>query len=218
MTSENCLLCENPTIVGSSFCASCLAQPADVASDADPVLAMSHVPVDEEPVAALAKAPVAVSSAPPVTFAEPPAADPFAAAQTAWVTAPAAPIALTEYPKFDHISVPGNAAQSTAPQPFVPIVPVQPTAALMGVGTSPKSKLLAGLLGIFLGGLGLHNFYLGNTKRGLTQLLVTLIASAIGFGFVSAIVSIWGLIEGISILTAKPGSQYSVDGNGLPLN
>ena len=25
----------------------------------------------------------------------------------------------------------------------------------------PKSKLVAGLLGIFLGGLGIHNFYLG---------------------------------------------------------
>ena len=37
-----------------------------------------------------------------------------------------------------------------------------------------KSKLAAGLLGIFLGGLGVHNFYLGFTKRALIQLLVSL--------------------------------------------
>lgn len=36
-----------------------------------------------------------------------------------------------------------------------------------------KSKLAAGLLGIFLGGLGVHNFYLGFTKRALIQLLVS---------------------------------------------
>ena len=35
-----------------------------------------------------------------------------------------------------------------------------------------KSKLAAGLLGIFLGYLGVHNFYLGYAGRGLVQLLV----------------------------------------------
>src|SRR4051812_46183708 len=32
-----------------------------------------------------------------------------------------------------------------------------------------KSRLAAGLLGVFLGGLGIHNFYLGKTNRGLIQ-------------------------------------------------
>lgn len=216
MTDQTCLLCDNPAIVGSSFCTSCLAEPADVAA-ADPVIAMSSVPVDEEPVPALAVAPISANSAPPVTFAEPPTADPFAAAQTAWVTKPAAPIALTEYPKFDHISLPSNSAQPNGVTPVIPIAPVRPTAELMGVGTSNKSKLVAGLLGIFFGGIGLHNFYLGRTKRGLTQLLVTVFASALSLGLASAAVSIWGLVEGISILLAKPGSQYYVDGNGRPL-
>lgn len=39
---------------------------------------------------------------------------------------------------------------------------------------SDKSKLAAGLLGLFLGGYGVHNFYLGNTKRAVIQLLLTI--------------------------------------------
>jgi TM2 domain-containing membrane protein YozV len=54
-------------------------------------------------------------------------------------------------------------------------------------------KLISGLLGIFLGGLGVHKFYLGYTKEGVIQLVVTMVTC--GFG------SILGLIEGILYLT-----------------
>ena len=33
-----------------------------------------------------------------------------------------------------------------------------------------KSKLIAGLLGIFLGGLGIHDFYLGNTQKAIIHM------------------------------------------------
>lgn len=36
---------------------------------------------------------------------------------------------------------------------------------------SGKSKIAAGLLGIFLGTYGVHNFYLGYTKRAVVQLM-----------------------------------------------
>ena len=67
-----------------------------------------------------------------------------------------------------------------------------------------KSKLIAGLLGIFLGGLGVHNFYLGYTGKGVAQLLLSL---CFGIG------AIWGLVEGIMILCGK----INVDANGNPL-
>ncbi|MFN7342872.1 MAG: TM2 domain-containing protein, partial [bacterium] len=54
-------------------------------------------------------------------------------------------------------------------------------------------KLIAGLLGILLGGLGIHKFYLGYTKEGIIQIVVTIVTC--GFG------SIVGLIEGILYLT-----------------
>lgn len=54
-------------------------------------------------------------------------------------------------------------------------------------------KLIAGLLGILLGGLGIHKFYLGYTKEGIIQLVVSFVTCGIG--------SILGLIEGILYLT-----------------
>ena len=36
-----------------------------------------------------------------------------------------------------------------------------------------KSKLAGGLLGIFLGSLGVHNFYLGYTTKAVIQLVLT---------------------------------------------
>jgi len=68
-----------------------------------------------------------------------------------------------------------------------------------------KSKLVAGLLGILLGGIGVHNFYLGNTTRGIIQIIVTFVTCGIG--------SLWGLIEGILILCGN----INTDANGNPL-
>ncbi len=62
-----------------------------------------------------------------------------------------------------------------------------------------KSKMAAGLLGIFLGSFGVHNFYLGYTGKAVAQLLITVLTCGIG----AAISSIWGLIEGILILTGS---------------
>jgi hypothetical protein len=56
---------------------------------------------------------------------------------------------------------------------------------------SPKSKLVAGLLGIFLGGYGVHRFYLGYTGMGLIML------------FTCGGCGIWSLIDAIMILTGK---------------
>lgn len=72
-----------------------------------------------------------------------------------------------------------------------------------------KSKIAAGLLGIFLGSLGVHNFYLGYTGKAVAQLLISILSC----GMLSFASAIWGLIEGILILTGS----ITVDGNGNPL-
>lgn len=68
-----------------------------------------------------------------------------------------------------------------------------------------KSKLAAGLLGIFLGGFGIHRFYLGYVGIGIVQIIVTLIT--FGFG------ALWGFIEGILILAGG----MDKDAQGRPL-
>jgi len=72
-----------------------------------------------------------------------------------------------------------------------------------------KSKIAAGLLGIFLGCFGVHNFYLGYTGKAVGQLLLTLLSCGI-FSFVSGV---WGLIEGILILTGSINED--AEGNRL---
>ena len=72
-----------------------------------------------------------------------------------------------------------------------------------------KSKIAAGLLGIFLGAFGVHNFYLGYTGKAIAQLLITILSC----GVLSFVSGVWGLIEGILILTGS----ISVDGNGNEL-
>ena len=72
-----------------------------------------------------------------------------------------------------------------------------------------KSRMAAGILGLLLGGLGIHNFYLGYTGKGLAQLLITVLS----FGLLAFVSGIWGLIEGIMILTDK---NY-LDADGFPL-
>ncbi|MCG8408069.1 MAG: TM2 domain-containing protein [Phycisphaerales bacterium] len=98
-----------------------------------------------------------------------------------------------------------------APIPKVPQIPTAPGAAppptspaAFAYGAKPvsaKSKLVAGLLGIFLGGFGVHRFYLGHIGIGIIQILVTLVSC--GWG------SIWGLVEGIICLC---GGMRDADG------
>ncbi|NLZ82461.1 MAG: zinc ribbon domain-containing protein [Clostridiales bacterium] len=76
-----------------------------------------------------------------------------------------------------------------------------------------KCGVAAGLLGIFLGGLGIHNFYLGYQKKALIQLLVCIIGGVLTCGIAAVAIEIWGLIEGIMILSGN----ISVDGKGIPL-
>lgn len=72
-----------------------------------------------------------------------------------------------------------------------------------------KSKITAGILGIFLGCYGVHNFYLGYNGKAIAQLLITLLSLFL-LSWVSAI---WGLIEGILILTGNIKKDAS--GNDL---
>jgi TM2 domain-containing membrane protein YozV len=78
-----------------------------------------------------------------------------------------------------------------------------------------KSKMLAGILGILIGGLGIHRFYLGYYAIGLAQVAVTVVFIIIGKMFgVPQVGWLWGLAEGILILT---GNYITTDSKGNPL-
>lgn len=68
-------------------------------------------------------------------------------------------------------------------------------------GGGADKKLISGLLGILLGSLGIHKFYLGYQKEGIIMLVVTLVAGGLTCGAGAGIMGIVGLIEGILYLT-----------------
>ena len=68
-----------------------------------------------------------------------------------------------------------------------------------------KSKVVAGLLSIFLGFFGAGRFYLGYTGLGIAQLIVSVATGGIG--------ALWGVIDGILILTGS----VKTDAKNVPL-
>ncbi|HAT19218.1 MAG TPA: hypothetical protein DCS85_03590 [Verrucomicrobiales bacterium] len=88
-------------------------------------------------------------------------------------------------------------AVSTPSEDTPPPPPEAPPAlaAVPASGQLPGAdkKVLAGILGIILGGFGVHKFILGYTQEGIIQIVITLVTCGAG--------SIVGLIEGIIYLT-----------------
>lgn len=85
------------------------------------------------------------------------------------------------------------------------------------VPANAKSKVAAGLLAIFLGNFGVHNFYLGYTGKAVTQLVISIIGIPLCCIVIGALmilaIWVWALIEGIMILTGS----INTDADGNPL-
>jgi TM2 domain-containing membrane protein YozV len=60
-----------------------------------------------------------------------------------------------------------------------------------GMGDRGKNKVVAGVLALLLGWLGVHHFYLGSTGAGIIDLLLSCF---VGFGWVVA------AVEGVMLL------------------
>lgn len=63
-----------------------------------------------------------------------------------------------------------------------------------------NKKVLAGVMGILFGGLGVHKFILGYTTEGIIQLVITIVTCGIA--------SLIGFIEGIIYLTKSDEEFY----------
>jgi TM2 domain-containing membrane protein YozV len=65
------------------------------------------------------------------------------------------------------------------------------------IQTQGSKRMLAGLMGIFLGGLGLHKFVLGYYKEGFIMMAITIFTCCSGL----IITGLIGLVEGIIYLS-----------------
>jgi TM2 domain-containing membrane protein YozV len=76
------------------------------------------------------------------------------------------------------------------------------------IGDSPnkRKRVVYVLFAVFLGLLGIHNFYAGRKGPALTQLLVTLL---IGWTVIPLLViSIWVLVEICTVVTDGAGNPF----------
>ena len=91
--------------------------------------------------------------------------------------------------------------QKADPQSASPFYPL---------GYRRKSRTAAAVLGILLGVIGIHNFYLGYTGKAVVQLLISILS---GFTL-SVIPFVWGIVEGIMLLC----KTINTDGRNVPLS
>ena len=99
-------------------------------------------------------------------------------------------------------------AQADYQQPYQPgYEPIQPPTPMYGQYDQPMvqdwktagadKKVVAGILAILVGGLGIHKFMLGYQKEGTIMLLVSVLSCFTLYGIMHVI----GIIEGIMYLT-----------------
>lgn len=79
----------------------------------------------------------------------------------------------------------------------------------------PKSKVLAAILAFFLGGLGIHDFYMGRTGRGIGKIALNLVGWLPFLGWLWFILGVWVIIDFVRILLGH--GEMAHDKSGVPL-
>lgn len=87
-----------------------------------------------------------------------------------------------------------------------------------------KSRTVAGLLNLFLGGFGVGDFYLGYTQYGIYKIVISVAILVLGFldlGFLSTIITllsyVWSVVLlVVAIMTFMGKWIYDKDANGVP--
>lgn len=85
--------------------------------------------------------------------------------------------------------------------------------------TKPRRRVTAALLAFFLGMFGIHNFYLGYMRKGLLQLIISVLSLVIlflGFSLIIGapiVMGIWAIMEGIQLVAGN--IRVDADGNFL---
>lgn len=94
---------------------------------------------------------------------------------------------------------------ATVPTPLQQAPAGYPYAAVPVYGRSYKSRTTYIVLGIFLGTLGIHNFYAGYTGRAVGQLCLTVLT----LGYLGIVSWIWAIIEICIVEKDSTGLRFS---------
>jgi len=91
--------------------------------------------------------------------------------------------------------------------PPLPPPPASPQPYVHPAYTAPKQRVAYVLLGLFLGLLGIHNFYAGYVGRAVAQLLITVLIGWLVVPLVA--VAIWALVEIIVVSHDAKGRPFA---------
>ena len=88
-------------------------------------------------------------------------------------------------------------------------LPVAPPMSSINAATQPnnssaKDRVAYVLLAVFLGGIGIHNFYAGFTNRAIIQLLVSVLSCGILWFFMW----IWAIVEACTVTQDANGVRF----------
>ncbi len=100
-------------------------------------------------------------------------------------------------------AAPATANNPASPQQAYPYA--QPSAPGVMYGQSQKSRSTYIVLGIFLGALGIHNFYGGYTGRAVGQLCLTVLT----LGYLGLVSWIWAIIEICLVTKDSTGLDFN---------
>ena len=115
-----------------------------------------------------------------------------------------------QYAQQNGYQPPNYYAQTNTPPRYTQPVYQQPVYQ-PGAGYPQKSRIAAAMLAFLFGTFGVHNFYTGNTGKGVAQILLgTLGSAACGIGPIISM--IWAISEGIQLLK----DTVPTDGHGVP--
>lgn len=175
--------------------------PAPATADQQPTTAMPSYP---DPMAQQSAAGAPQYGQPASNPTTQPVADPYAQPAADQYAQPTADPYAQQY------------SQQYAQPQYGQAAPGTPAYAPVPAGYVPRNKILAGLLALFFGALGIHNFYLGFTGKAIAQVLLTCLGWILfGLGPLAAIV--WSIVEGVQILTSDYGAPAHRDARGVEL-
>ncbi len=146
-----------------------------------------------------APAPVPVQTPPQAQASvQTPAPTYYSATQQSYYVAPTAYQPQQQNQQYQQYQVPNQPStyQQVPPATYA-VVPPQ-------AAPIPKDHIVAGLLAIFLGCLGIHKFYLGYNTAGIIMLCVSIIGGILTLTFATFAMGLIGLIEGIIYLSKSP--------------
>lgn len=90
--------------------------------------------------------------------------------------------------------------------------PEQPPPGMLGLSEINQKKIIAGILAILVGGLGIHGFYIGNNRMGITFLVIALISlplACLYIGYLGIIaLNVISTIQGVIYLISSDHDYY----------